>query len=161
MISPLKTDKGKNQWHVPIKKILRSPSIKKTLEIIPCTLSFILIYLCLLEICKEFLMIEHTEQQYRIRTRLVGRHNTSSMLMFQCWVMVAVFHNILSFMIQLKKYIKCYHVHMWEAIQVKRVTNFSQIMDSCISKTSWNIYYGFNKWHANYKTLENFGKYYG
>ena len=29
MISPLESDKGKNQWHVPIKKKLRAPSIKK------------------------------------------------------------------------------------------------------------------------------------
>ena len=30
MISPLKSDKGKNQWHVPIKKKFRDTSIKKT-----------------------------------------------------------------------------------------------------------------------------------
>ena len=29
-ISPLKSDKGKNEWHVPIKKKLRAPSIKKS-----------------------------------------------------------------------------------------------------------------------------------
>ena len=45
----------------------------------------------------------NTEQQYRICTSLVERHNTSSLLMFQCWVMVVVFHNSLSFMIQMNK----------------------------------------------------------
>ena len=75
----------------------------KNLEIILCTLSFILIYLSLLEIWKECLMREDTEQQYKICTSLVGRHNTSSLLMFQCWVIVVVFHNILSFMIQISK----------------------------------------------------------
>ena len=58
MISPLKSDKGKNQWNVPIKKKLRAPSIKKSLEIILCKLSFILIYLSLLGIWKECLMRE-------------------------------------------------------------------------------------------------------
>ena len=29
-----------------------------------------------------------------------------------------------------KKNIKCYHVHMWEAIQVKRAQNFVATMDS-------------------------------
>ena len=48
-------------------------------------------------------MRENTDQQYKICTRLVGRHNNSSLLMFQCWVMVVVFHNILSFMIPIKK----------------------------------------------------------
>ena len=35
-----------------------------------------------------------------------------------------------------KKRFKCYHVHMWEAIQVKRVTNFCKTMDSCIIQIS-------------------------
>ena len=48
-------------------------------------------------------MRENTDQQYKIYIKLVGRHNNSSMLMFQCWVMVVVFHNILSFMIPIKK----------------------------------------------------------
>ena len=48
-------------------------------------------------------MREHTKQQYRICTSLVGRHNTSSLLMFRCWVMVVVFHNVLIFMRQFKK----------------------------------------------------------
>ena len=50
------------------------------------------------------------EGKYRtiniICTILVGRHNNSSMMMFQCWVMVVVFHNILSFITQLNIYIK-------------------------------------------------------
>ena len=83
--------------------MLRDPSIFKKLDIILCTLSFILIYLSLLEIWKECLMRENKKQQYRICTSLVGRQNTSSLLMFQCLVMVVVFHNILSFMIQIKK----------------------------------------------------------
>ena len=37
-------------------------------------------------------------------TKLVGRHNTSSLLMYQCLVMVVVFYNILSFMTEIKKY---------------------------------------------------------
>ena len=93
------------------------------LEILICTLFKIIIYLSLVEIWKVCWMRENTHQQYRICTKMVGRHNTSSMLVFQCWVMVVVFHNILSFMIPIKK-IKCYHVHIWEAIQVKRVTKF-------------------------------------
>ena len=96
----------------------------KNLEIIICTLFFIIIYLSSVEIWKVCWMRETTDQQYKICTKLVGRHNTSSLLMFKCWVMVVVFHNILSFMIPIKIYIKCYHVHMWGAIQVKRVTKF-------------------------------------
>ena len=38
------------------------------------------------------------------------------------------------------------------------VTNFSQTMDSCNSQIIWNIYFCFNKWHANYKILAKFGK---
>ena len=38
---------------------------------------------------------------------------------------------------------------------------FSISMDSCIRKIIWNIYYGFNKWHANYKMFSQFGKFYG
>ena len=75
---------------------------KKYPEVIIFTLSFIIIYLSLLEIRKELLMREHTEQPYIICTSLIGRHNYSSPLMFQCWVMVVVFHNILSFMTELK-----------------------------------------------------------
>ena len=123
MISPLKLDRGKSQWHVPINKNMRAPSIWQNLELILCTLSFILIYLSLVEIWKKFWMREDKEQQYKICTSLVGRHNTSSLLVFQCWVIVLVFHNILSFMIPIKK-LKCYHANMWEAIQVKRVTKF-------------------------------------
>ena len=40
----------------------------------------------------------------QIFTNLVGGHNNSSLLMFQCWVMVVVFHNIPSFMMPIKKY---------------------------------------------------------
>ena len=47
-------------------------------------------------IWKVFWMKEIKDQQYIICTKLVGRHNTSSLLMFQCWVIVVVFHNILS-----------------------------------------------------------------
>ena len=65
---------------------------------------FIRIYLSLMEICKECLMREHAKKTYRIFTRLVGRHNSSSMLMYQCWFMVVVFHNILTFMTEFKKY---------------------------------------------------------
>ena len=32
MISPLESDKGKNQWHVPINKKLRATSIFKNVE---------------------------------------------------------------------------------------------------------------------------------
>ena len=34
------------------------------------------------------------------------------------------------------KKIKCYHVHMWEVIQVKRVTIFFKKMDCCIIRIS-------------------------
>ena len=84
---------------------------------------FIILYLSLVEIWKVCWMREITDQQYKICTKLVGRHNTSSLMMFQYWVMVVVFQDIFSFMIPIKN-IKCYHVHMWEAIQVKRVTKF-------------------------------------
>ena len=100
MISPLKSYKEKNQWHVPIENNLRYPSIKKNLELILCTLYFILIYLSSLEIWKECLTREHTKQQHIICTSLVGRRSNSNLLMFQCWVMVVVFHNILRFMTQ-------------------------------------------------------------
>ena len=56
--------------------------------------------------------------------KLGWKENYSSTLMYQCWVMVVVFHNILSFMKELKINIKCYHIHIWEAIQAKRFTNF-------------------------------------
>ena len=69
-------------------------------------------------------MREHTKHPYRICKILVGRHNSSIPLMCRCLVMFVLFHNILSFMTELKKNIKCYHIHMWEVIQVKRVTNF-------------------------------------
>ena len=72
----------------------------KNPELIICTLSFILIYMSLLEIWKELLMREHKKQPYRICTSFFGRHNNTSLLIFQCWVMIVVFHNILSFMIQ-------------------------------------------------------------
>ena len=62
-----------------------------------------IIYLSSVEIWKVCWMRENTYQQYKICTKLVGRHNTSSLLMFQCWVMVVVFHNILSFMIPIFK----------------------------------------------------------
>ena len=42
------------------------------------------------------------KQPYRIFTILVGRQNYSSPHMFLCWVMVVMFHNILSFMIEKK-----------------------------------------------------------
>ena len=73
---------------------------------------------------EEFLMREHTKQLYTIYTSLVGSHNSSSMLMFRCCFMVVVFHSILGFMIELLIYFKFYHFHMWEVIQVKRVTIF-------------------------------------
>ena len=38
-----------------------------------------------------------------------------------------------------------YHVHMWEVIRVKKVTNFSGNMYSCIRKISLNIYESVNK----------------
>ena len=63
----------------------------------------IIIYLSLVEIWKVFWIRETTEQKYKQCTNLVGRHNNSSLLMSQCWVMVVVFHNILSFMISIKK----------------------------------------------------------
>ena len=37
--------------------------------------------------------------------------------------------------------------------------NFSATMDYCISQISWNIYWSFNEWNANYKILAKFGKY--
>ena len=46
----------------------------------------------------------------------------------------------------IKIYIKCYNVHMWEAIQLERVTNFLQnpwILT--LAKSVEKIYYGFNK----------------
>ena len=130
----------------------------KNPEVIICTLSFILIYLSFLENWKECLMREHTKQPYRIFTSLVERHNSSSPMMFRCWLMVVVFHNILSFMTDLKIYIKCYHVHMWEVIWFKGSPIFARKMDCCVSQISWNIFYGFN---ANYKILTKFGKYDG
>ena len=62
MILQLKSDKGKNQWHFPIKMKLRAPSIIKNLELILCTLYFIIIYLSLMEILKECLMFEHLKK---------------------------------------------------------------------------------------------------
>ena len=64
-----------------------------------------------------------TLKKNRICTSLVGRHNYSSPLMYRCWFMVVVFHNIFSFMTGFKN-IRCYHIHIKEAIQVIRVANF-------------------------------------
>ena len=72
----------------------------------------ILKHLSLLEIWKECLMREHTKQPYIICTSLVGRHDYSITLVFQCWVMVLVFQNILSFMKELKKHQILPHPHM-------------------------------------------------
>ena len=44
-------------------------------------------------------MREHTKQPYKILTSSVGRHNYLRLLMYQCWFMVVVFHNILSQML--------------------------------------------------------------
>ena len=88
---------------------------------------------------------------------MVGRHNSSSPLMFRCWFIVMVFHNIFSLMTELIIYIKCYHVHMWEVIQVKRVANFSRTIYYWIIPISWNVWYGFNNWHANCTILAKFG----
>ena len=79
-------------------------------------------------------MREHTKQPYKICTSLVGRHSSSSLVMYTFWVVVMVFNNFLSFMIELK-YNKYYHVHIKEAIQGIRVTNFSRTMDSCLIKS--------------------------
>ena len=98
----------KNKWHVPIKKNFRTPSIWQNMEIILCTLFLILIYLSLVEIWKECWMMETTEKQYKQCTSFFGRHISSSLLMFKCWVIVLVFHNILNFMIQIKKFQFCF-----------------------------------------------------
>ena len=50
----------------------------------------------------------------------------------------------------------CGNMFRWKGSPI-----LAQTMDSCISQISWNVYYGFNKWHANYKILTKFGKYYG
>ena len=82
MISPQKPNKEKNQWQLLININLRDTSILKHPDIIARILSFVQIYLILMEICKEFLMREHKKQPYNICTRLVGRHNYSSPLMY-------------------------------------------------------------------------------
>ena len=94
--------------------MLRASSIKKTPEVIICTLSFILICLSLLEIWKELLMREHEKQPCIICTILVGRHNYKyadiSMLVHGCGVsQYPQFYDIV-------KKINCHHIHMWEVI---------------------------------------------
>ena len=102
MISPLKPEKEKNQWHIPIKTLLRDPSIEKNRKWY--YVHFILFWY--IWVCCKFgrnawwEKIENNNTEY---AQAVGRHNTSSMLMFQCWFIVLVYHNILSFMIQIKK----------------------------------------------------------
>ena len=71
-------------------------------KVISQIVSFILIFLNLLEIWMEFLMREHIKQPNIICKSLVERHNSSSPLIYWCWFMVVVFHNILSFMTGLK-----------------------------------------------------------
>ena len=59
---------------------------------------------------------------------------------------------------EIKKYIShittsaCGKLFIWKGSPI-----FAQTMDYCISQISWNIYYGFNKWHTIYKMLENSG----
>ena len=122
---------------------------------------FIQIYLSLLEIYKECLMREGTKHRYKICTRLVGSQITQSMLIYNCWVMVVLFHNILSSMTKLKININCYHVHMWEVILVKGVTIVFKKYGLLHYQNLLKHFYGVNKWNAKYKILAEFGENYG
>ena len=147
-----KTRQRKKSMTFTNKEEVEGSLNKKNLKIILCTLSFILIYLSFLEILKECLMREDAEKVQNIFTTLIGRHNNSILLMFQCWFIVVVFHNILSFMIQIKKSNVttsiCGKLFQWKGSRI-----FAQTMDSCINQISWNIYSRFNIWNANYKIL--------
>ena len=48
-------------------------------------------------------MREHTKQPYRTCTRLFGKQNPLNLMMFGCWGIVVVGHNILSLMKEFKK----------------------------------------------------------
>ena len=120
MISPQKSDKDKDLWYLLTKKKLRAPSIKKYRNNNMHTFFYYNI--------SEFAgnlegIIDEVTYKTTIQNmhKFVGRHNSSSQLIYQCWDMVVMFYNILSFMTKLKRNIKCYHIHMWEAILVKRL----------------------------------------
>ena len=76
------------------------PSIKKHPKIISCVLYFIQISEFSGSI-KEIIDEESKQNPYKKFTNLVGRQINSIMLMYNCWVIVVVFHNILSFMTEL------------------------------------------------------------
>ena len=48
-------------------------------------------------------MREHTKQLYRTCTRLFGKQNPLNLMMFGCWGIVVVGHNLLSLMKEFKK----------------------------------------------------------
>ena len=109
-------------------------SIHKHPYIISRILSFIQIYLSFLEILKECLMKGCIKHPYNIRTRLVGRKITSSLLMYQYCIMVMVFQNFLSSMTKFKRNISfttfiCGKLSVWKGAHF-----FAKNMDSCIKK---------------------------
>ena len=46
----------------------------------------------------------------------------------------------------------CGNLYRWKGSPIFAIT-----IDYCIIQISWNICYGFNKWHSNYKILANLG----
>ena len=104
--------------------------------------------------------LEGTLDEGNYRTTVQTMHNTSSLLIFQCWLMVLLFHNILSLMIPIKKVSNVTTSICGKLFSWKGSPNFAANMDYCIIQIDWNIYYCFNIWNANCKILAKFGKEY-
>ena len=102
-------------------------------------------------------MREHTKHPYKICTHLVGRKINSSLLMYQCCIMLVVFHNILIFMTELKKSNDTTTI-CGNLFRRKGSPIFARKLDSCVRKMGSNICYGVNKWHAEYNLFAKFGR---
>ena len=104
-------------------------------------------------------MSKHTKHPYNICTNLVGRKIILSLLMNQCKVVGLVFHDILFFMTELKNKNNttsiCGELFRWKGSPI-----FARKLYHWISKISWNICFGVNKWHAKCKILAEFGKHF-
>ena len=97
-----KLDQEKSMTSTDRKDVEVSFSLKTSRHNIMHTF-FIQIYMSLQETQKECLMREHTKQPYEICTNQVVRVINLCLLMYQWWVMVLVFLNILSSMKEVKK----------------------------------------------------------
>ena len=117
MISPLKPEKEKNQWHLLIKNNFRAPSIKKIQTLFYSNIS------------KFAGNLEGMNDEGTYKTTIHNMHKLGWKAQFFKSADVLILghgcgvSHYLQFYDRIKIYIKCYHVHMWGVVQVKRVTN--------------------------------------